>query len=101
MNESGIRPMEYKVLVKPEEVEEKTKGGIYIPEQAKDKEKFAKQEGVLIAVGAIAFTDPDWLERPRVGDRVLYDKYAGCTVKGKDGENYRIINDKEIGAVLV
>jgi chaperonin GroES len=93
--------MEYKVLVKPEEVEEKTKGGIYIPEQAKDKEKFAKQEGVLIAVGAIAFTDPDWLERPRVGDRVLYDKYAGCTVKGKDGENYRIINDKEIGAVLV
>ena len=101
MNESGIRPVEYKVLVKPEEVEEKTAGGIYIPEQAKDKEKFAKQEGVLIAVGAIAFSDPDWLDKPKVGSRVLYDRYAGCTVKGKDGVEYRLINDKEIGAVLV
>ena len=101
MNESGIRPMEYKVLVKPEEVEEKTAGGIYIPVQTKDKEKFAKQEGVLIAVGAIAFTDPDWLERPKVGDRILYDRYAGCTVEGKDKVTYRLISDKEIGAVLV
>jgi len=101
MNESGIRPMEYKVLVRPEEVDEKTAGGLYIPVQTKDKEKFAKQEGVLIAVGAIAFTEPDWLERPKAGDRVLYDRYAGSTVKGKDGVEYRLINDKEIGAVLV
>lgn len=95
----GIRPVEYKVLVKPKAVEEKTAGGIYLPDQIKEKEKFAKQEGVLVAVGAIAFTDPDWLDRPKVGDTVLFDKYAGCTVKGKDGEEYRLINDKEIGAV--
>ena len=101
MNEPGIRPLEYKVLVKPLEVEEKTKGGIYLPETTKDKEKFAKQEGILIAVGAIAFTDPDWLDRPKVGDKVLYDRYAGCTVQGKDGNEYRLIADKEIGAVIL
>lgn len=99
-NESGIRPLEYKVLVKPLDVEEKTKGGIYLPETTKDKEKFAKQEGILIAVGAIAFTDPDWLDVPKVGDKVLYDRYAGCTVEGKDGNDYRLIADKEIGAVI-
>ena len=95
----GIRPLEYKVLVKPQKVEEKTAGGIYLPDQIKEKEKFAKQEGILVAVGAIAFTDPDWLDRPKPGDKVLFDKYAGCTVKGQDGEEYRLINDKEIGAV--
>lgn len=95
----GIRPVEYKVLVKPKKVEEKTAGGIYLPDQARDKEKFAKQEGVLVAVGAIAFTDPDWLDKPKVGDTVLFDKYAGCTVEGTDGEEYRLINDKEIGAI--
>ena len=97
---TGIRPVEYKVLIKPDAVEEKTAGGIYLPHQAQEKEKYAKAEGVIVAVGAIAFTDPDWLDRPKVGDRVLYDKYAGAMVKGADGADYRLINDKEIGAVL-
>lgn len=97
----NIRPVEYKVLVKPCEVEEKTVGGLYLPDQARDKEKFAKSEGTIVAVGAIAFTDPDWLDNPRVGDRVLFDRYAGSLVKDEDGIEYRLINDKEIGAVLV
>lgn len=95
-----IKPMEYKVLIRPKVVEEKTAGGIILPEQTRDKEKYAQVEGELVAVGAIAFTDPDWLERPKVGDTVLYDRYAGCTVKDGDDE-FRLINDKEIGAVIV
>lgn len=101
MDQSGIRPLEYKVLVKPKIVEEKTAGGIYIPDTTKEKEKFAQQEGEVVAIGAIAFTDPDWLDKPKVGDTVLFDKYAGGKpVEGRDGEEYRLINDKEIMAVI-
>jgi chaperonin GroES len=100
MNKSGIKPMEYKVLVEPVKVEEKTAGGIYLPDQVKDKNKFANDEGTIIAVGPIAFTDPHWLECPKVGDKVMFDRYAGILVKGKDENEYRIINDKEICAIL-
>ena len=100
MNESGIEPVEYRVLILPVEVEQKTKGGIYMPDEALDKEKFAQQEGLLIAVSADAFTEPTWLRCPKVGDKVLFDRYAGCTVRGRDGKEYRLINDKEIGAII-
>ena len=90
-----IRPVEYKVLIKPRKVEEKTEGGIFIPDSAKEKEEFAKAEGEIIAVGAIAFTDPPWLDCPKVGDFVIFDRYAGVEV-----EEYRLINDKEILAVI-
>lgn len=100
MNESGIYPVEYKVLVKPEEVEEKTKGGIILPETAREKEKYNVVRGILVAVAPNAFTDPEWLDPPKTGDRILYDRFAGSTVKGKDGKDYRLINDKEIGAVI-
>lgn len=99
-NTSGIYPVEYKVLIRPEKVEEKTKGGIILPETAREKEKYNVTEGTLIAVSPNAFTDPDWLDPPKVGARVLYDRFAGSTVKGKDGEDYRLINDKEIGAII-
>lgn len=100
MNSSGIKPVEYKVLVKPIEVDRKTKGGIYLPDESYDREKFAQQEGVLVAKSEDAFTNPQWLNEPKVGDKILYDRYAGCTVKGMDGEDYRLINDKEIGAII-
>ena len=100
-NKSGLKPVEYKVLILPKKVEEKTAGGIFIPDSAKTKEEFQRSEGVIVAFGPIAFTDPNWLEHPQVGDSVLYDKYAGSLVTGKDGETYRLINDKEIGAVIV
>lgn len=100
MNNSGIKPVFDKVLVKPDEVEVKSKGGIILPEQTRDKEKHARMEGTLIAVGANAFTESAWLEPPRVGDKILYDKYGGCLIVGKDGVEYRLINDVEIGAVI-
>ena len=100
-NDSGLKPVEYKVLIKPVKVEEKTKGGIYMPETAQDKEKFAVIKGQLIATGSIAFTDPHWGEAtPKIGDMVMYDRYAGGLVKGDDGDEYRLINDKEISAIL-
>lgn len=100
MNKSGIWPVEYKVLVRPEEVEQKSAGGLFIPETVRDKERYAKERGVVVAIGSNAFTDPDWENAPEIGAMVLYDRYAGSMVKGNDGVDYRLINDKEIGAIL-
>jgi chaperonin GroES len=101
-NESGVFPTEYKILVKPKKVDEKTKGGIIIPDESKDREQFAQMEGTLVACSPLAFTYDDWKSAspPRVGDRVLFAKFAGAKVTGKDGEEYRLINDKDCAAVL-
>lgn len=100
MNNSGISPTEYKVLVKPIEVENKI-GNILIPDDHQEREQFAQQEGVLIAVSPVAFNYENFNgSAPKPGDRVLYAKYAGFTRKGKDGVDYRVINDRDIVAVL-
>ena len=99
MNESGIRPLEFKVLVKPKKVEEKTEGGIYIPQDTKEKEQFQIKEGTLVAVSEMAFTEPRWLDPPKVGDRVIYERFAGFRLKGKDGELYLLMDDRQLGGV--
>lgn len=102
-NTSGIQPVEYNVLVKPKIVEEKTAGGIYIPEQRREKEQFAQQEGVLVAVSPLAFTYEEWpagSRLPRVGDQVLFLKYQAEEVKGLDGEKYWLMKDKAIAAIM-
>jgi chaperonin GroES len=102
-NPSGINPTEYRVLVRPEAIEEKTAGGIIIPDQTKDRDKYAVVKGVLIDVSPVAFSYAEWPEGsrvPAIGDKVVYEKYAGALLKGKDGIEYRVINDKDIHAVL-
>jgi len=102
-NPSGINPTEYRVLVRPKKVEERTSGGIFIPDQTKERDQYAAMEGELIAVSPFAFTYAEnWPAdaKPKPGQRVLFAKYAGSTHKGRDGEEYRIINDKDVVAVL-
>lgn len=101
-NSSGILPIEYKVLVQPIKVDEKTKGGIILPDEHKDREQFAQMQGVLVAASPLAFSyenETVW-DKPKPGDRVMFAKFAGAAVKGKDGADYRIINDKDVSAVL-
>lgn len=103
VNPSGILPTEYRVLVRPKTVDEKTKGGIYIPEQAKERDQYAQIEGELVAISPFAFTyEDDWPEgrKPKPGDRVFFAKYAGTRVKGKDGVEYAVINDRDVWAVI-
>lgn len=105
MNTSGILPTEYKVLISPIKVDEKTKGGIILPDEHKDREQFAQMQGVLVAVSPLAFTyadDSAWGDaaKPKPGDKVMFAKFAGAAVKGMDGKDYRIINDKDLTAVL-
>jgi chaperonin GroES len=102
-NESGILPIEYKVLVQPVEVDEKTKGGIIIPDQTKERDQYAQMQGVLVASSPHAFTYENWENvpgKPKPGDKVLFAKYAGAVVDGKDGKKYRLVNDKDVAAVL-
>lgn len=84
-----IKPLGDRVLVKMVEGETKTAGGIYIPQTAQEK----TQEGVVLAVG------DDESIKVKVKDKVLYDKYAGSTIK-VDGEEQLILKMSDILAVL-
>lgn len=103
-NPSGINPTEYKVLILPKAVDAKTSGGIIIPDSTKDRDQFAQMEGTLIAASPLAFSYDGWAghehAKPKPGDRVLFAKFSGAVVTGKDGVDYRLANDKDIAAVL-
>ncbi len=102
-NPSGVYPTEYKVLIAPREIGDKI-GNIYLPDEHKDRAQFAQQEGVIVALAPLAFTYDKWEgvqdQKPKVGDVVLFAKFAGFAHKGKDGKTYRVVNDKDVSAVL-
>ena len=92
-----IRPLQDRVIVKRVKEEEKTKGGIIIPDTAKEK----PIEGEVIAVGNGKVQD-DGKVRPldvKAGDRVLFGKYSGTEVK-IDGEEHLILREDDILGVL-
>ena len=92
-----IRPLQDRVIVKRLEEEHKTKGGIIIPDTAKEK----PIEGKVIAVGKGKVADDGKLIKPEVsvGDRVLFSKYGGNEVK-IDGEEYLIMKEEEILGII-
>lgn len=101
-NTSGVRPLDNRVLVKPDNVEKTTKGGIILIDT--EKEEMAQVRGTLIAAGVNAWaeaaaTSPKF-EMPLPGTRVLIAKYGGIVIDGIDGEKYRIMNDADITGVL-
>lgn len=102
MNASGIRPMEYNVLVKPVEVEKTTKGGLILAESTVEKDEFARMEGTLVAVSRRAFTfeGPPLEDDPKIGDRVLFSRYNATELTGKDGAKYWLMKDKSIMGVM-
>ena len=92
-----IKPLHDKILVKRINEEEKTKGGIIIPDTAKEK----PSEGKVIAVGA-GKTLQDGSKRALVvkeGDRILFAKYAGTEIK-LDGEDLLIMKESDIMGVI-
>lgn len=98
-----IQPIEFNVLIKPQEVEKKTASGLYLPDQTVEADKYAQQRGEIVALSPLAFSYADWPDGtvlPKVGDTVFFGKYAGTMVKEGDAE-YRLVKDKEIAAVLV
>jgi len=100
MNTSGIVPVDVKVLVRPDAVEEVTKGGIYIPDAVKDQKKYATVKSTVVAVGGNAFHEWGEAKKPAPGDRVLTAQYAGARAKGDDGQEYVVCNDEDVIAIL-
>ena len=93
-----IRPLADRVVVRPQEKEEKTRGGIYLPDTA-SKEK--PQEGTVMAVGDGKLDDSGRRTPVSVkpGDKVLFAKYAGTEIK-IDDEDFLILTEKDVLAVV-
>ena len=87
-----IRPLSDRVLVEPKEAETKTAAGLYIPDTAKEK----PQQGTILAAGTGKKDEPMEL---KVGDVVLYGKYAGTEIT-VEGKNYLIMKQSDVLAVL-
>ena len=100
-NKSGIRIIGDKCLILPNEVGKK-KGSIYIPEITRDREQSQILKGTLVDIGDSAFDVIDSFDglRPKIGDNVIFVKYAGFLVEGKDGLKYRIVRGEDIGAII-
>ncbi|HEU5359835.1 MAG TPA: co-chaperone GroES [Candidatus Deferrimicrobiaceae bacterium] len=92
-----VRPLQDRILLKRVEEETKTKGGIIIPDSAKEK----PQEGLVVAVGPGKVTDTGNRVVPEVkaGDRVLFGKYSGTDIK-IDGEEHLILREDDVLAVI-
>ena len=92
-----LKPMHDRVLVKRLEKEEKTKGGIFIPDSAKE----APAEGKVLAVGGGKIMDDGSIKKldVKVGDRVIFAKYAGTEITVED-EEYLIMREEEILGVV-
>jgi len=92
-----IRPLHDRVIVQRTEEEQKSKGGIIIPDTAKEK----PQEGKIIAVGKGKIADDGKLIPldVKVGDKVLFNKYAGSDIK-IEGDEYMIMREEDILGVI-
>jgi len=88
----SIKPLADRVIVQPAAAETKTKGGIIIPDTAKEK----PQKGTIVAAGPGKKDEPVTV---KVGDSVLYGKYAGTEIN-IDGQEYLIMRESDIFAVL-
>jgi chaperonin GroES len=92
-----VRPLHDKVLIQRLDSEETTKGGIIIPDSAKEK----PQEGKVVAVGNGRFLEDGSVKPLEVkkGDKILFSKYGGTEIS-IDGESYLILSEEEILAVI-
>jgi len=91
-NKLSIKPLADRVIVKPAAAEEKTKGGIIIPDTAKEK----PQKGTVVAAGPGKKDEPVTV---KIGDDVLYGKYSGTEITF-EGEDYLIMRESDILAIV-
>ena len=100
---SGIRVVGKTILVLMDKCSPTSKGGVSLPEDIVEKMSMAAESGVIVSTSPGAFLlnedmTPWTGEKPKAGDRVYIEKYAGKQVKGRDGETYRIMDYGSVGA---
>ncbi|MDE2126861.1 MAG: co-chaperone GroES [Armatimonadetes bacterium] len=93
----ALRPLRDKVVVKPSEEEDKTSGGIFLPDSAKKK----PQEGKVVAVGTGRVLDDGKVKKISVkkGDTVIYSKYGGTEIT-VEGEDLVLLDEDQIFAIV-
>ena len=93
-----MQPLSDHVVIKPLAAESKSKGGIVLPDTAKEK----PQEGEVVAVGRGKGLENGTVRAPevKVGDKVLYGKYSGNEITTKDGQELLIMREEDILAIL-
>jgi len=107
-NNSGIVPMDKRVLVKPDSTERVTPGGIIILEENAARKDMAMTKATVVAIGETAWSEAIHDARnfgvafaaPATGARVMIAKYGGVEIEGADGEKYRLLNDEDVIARL-
>jgi chaperonin GroES len=97
MGKMKLRPLGDRLVVEPLEAEEKTKGGIILPDTAKEK----PQEGKVVAAGKgkIDENGKTVAMEVKVGDKILYGKYSGTEIT-VDGKEYMILREEDVLAVV-
>lgn len=99
-NNSGLRPKGHAVLVKPYEEPKRQKGLIAIPDPVRARQELLEQKAIVIEVGSEAWKDEKF-PRAASGDVVLIAQFSGHMATGpKDGLQYRLINARDIFAVV-
>lgn len=103
-NTSGCIPVGDRVLILPD-IAASQSGSTILPDDVVERAQLSSSSGVIVELGDDAFawnsdrTRPFSGYRPKPGDRVHYERYAGKIILGEDGQEYRIVDDKSVGAV--
>jgi chaperonin GroES len=92
-----IKPLADRVIIKPSPSEEKTKGGLFVPDTAKEKPVVG--EVVAVGPGKIGDDGKKIIPEVKIGDKVLYGKYSGTEVT-VEGEEYLIMREADIYAIV-
>lgn len=98
-NSSGMQIKGDLILVKPDDTETKTEGGLVLPQTTIDKEQMRQKYGVVVDISPNAWDVIP--ERCKVGDRIYFVKYAGEEIPGADGITYRAMKSRDVLAVVL
>lgn len=106
-NKSGFVPLADSVIVLCDVAPDTTKGQLFITPDIQLKQQMMAETGVVVAIGEGAFlwlsdrTRPWEGRKPVVGDRIVFERYAGREQTGLDGKQYRLMTDRSIGALVL
>jgi chaperonin GroES len=95
-----IIPLMHRALVKPKQVETKTASGIILTDSLTRKEQAACEEGIILALGDTFGKDFGASVIPKVGDKVMFAKYAGKFIKDDNGDDLVLLNDEDLVAII-
>lgn len=97
-----VQPVRCVAMIKPDKVDDKSSGGLYLPDSARDRMQTAADRGEIISVGG-GFWEGYSEPKPKTGDKVIFDRYAGSLITIADNgkrEDFRLVNDDKIIAIL-